>query len=402
MSAITPDSLANIHYRVRYGDENAVHTQLYYARRVNFWRDILPPRLMQALRDLTPGETVALDFGPDDFIHRYERRNRFDIRPAQFRTRSASGDPVEPRYGRFYPKGLLRNIPGVFSENIEPFRCLNADDRRIEVEFNHPLAGRTVQLSAVVDSVFEKIAEQGGTSIDWMEVIADGFGMQSRSNGAATDFFSPGAFRRADESPDTDFYRRPRFVHHIDRRAAANVTQLYSDVLRPGMRVLDLMSSWVSHLPQDLELASLTGLGLNPAELDANDRLTARATHDLNLDPHLPFADQAFDAVICTVSIEYLTRPFAIFKEAARVLTNGGLFVVTFSNRWFPPKAIRVWTELLEFERMGLVLEYFMQSGRFADLETFAVRGYPRPVDDKYFPQLKYADPVYAVYGRKT
>jgi SAM-dependent methyltransferase/FKBP-type peptidyl-prolyl cis-trans isomerase 2 len=401
MSTITPDSLANIHYRLKYSDAHATHTQLYYARRVNFWRDILPDNLKQALLTLRAGETVALEFGPGDFERDYNERKRFDIRPAQFRRKSAAGYVVEPRYGRFYPKGLLRNIPGVFSENIEPFRCLKVNDDRIEVDFNHPMAGRSFQLSAVVDSVFEKIAEQGGSSVDWIETVTDGPGMQSRSNGLPTDFLGPGSFSREDETPDAHFYRKPRFVHHTDRRAVETITQLYADLLRPGMRVLDLMTSWLSHLPQDLELDSVTGLGLNAAELEANERLNRRVQHDLNLAPTLPFESDAFDAVICTVSVEYLARPFEVFKEVARVLRNDGLFVVTFSNRWFPPKAIRVWTELLEFERLGLVSEYFMDSGRFKNLETFAVRGYPRPVDDKYFPQLRYSDPVYAVYGRK-
>ena len=109
--------------------------------------------------------------------------------------------------------------------------------------------------------------------------------------------------------------------------------------------------------------------------------------------------DNEFDGVMCTVSVEYLTRPMAVFSEVARVLRPGGRFVVTFSNRWFPPKAIRVWQELHEFERMGLVLEYFLQSGGFGGLNTLSNRGLPRPTDDKYYPQIRLSDPVYAVWG---
>jgi SAM-dependent methyltransferase len=141
---------------------------------------------------------------------------------------------------------------------------------------------------------------------------------------------------------------------------------------------------------------------LNQAELDANSRLTRRLVHNLNATPGLPLASAAFDAVICTVSVEYMTRPFDVFDEVARVLRKGGLFVLTFSNRWFPPKVVRVWSELHEFERMGLVLEYFLRSGSYRSLETMAVRGYPRPVDDKYFHQIRFSDPVYAVWGRKA
>ena len=121
------------------------------------------------------------------------------------------------------------------------------------------------------------------------------------------------------------------------------------------------MSSWNSHLPESLELSQLTGLGLNREELAKNPRLTDYVVHDLNRNPVLPFGNQEFEAVICTVSVEYLTHPGEIFREVARILKPGGIFIHTFSNRWFPPKVVRIWTELLEWERPGLVLEYFLR-----------------------------------------
>jgi SAM-dependent methyltransferase len=159
------------------------------------------------------------------------------------------------------------------------------------------------------------------------------------------------------------------------------------------------MSSWVSHLPEDFSPQSLIGLGMNEKELKSNTRLSSYYVHDLNADPHLPFDDQSFDAVICTVSVEYLIHPFEVFKEISRVLTPGGVFIVTFSNRWFPPKAIRIWPHLHEFERMGLVLEFFLKSGQYTNLHTYSLRGLPRPSNDKYADQFAYSDPVYAVWG---
>ena len=122
---------------------------------------------------------------------------------------------------------------------------------------------------------------------------------------------------------------------------------------------------------------------------------------DLNLNTRLPFDANSFDAAICTVSVEYLINPLAVFKEISRVLRADGYFIVTFSNRWFPTKAIRIWQELHEFERMGLVLEYFMRSGGFRNLQTYSIRGLPRPHDDRYYPDLRYSDPIYAVWGQK-
>jgi SAM-dependent methyltransferase len=168
------------------------------------------------------------------------------------------------------------------------------------------------------------------------------------------------------------------------------------------MDVLDLMSSWQSHLPQRLRFNRLAGLGLNERELKKNSHLSEHVVQDLNLSPGLPFESDSFDAVVCMVSVEYLINPLAVFEEVARVLRNDGYLIVTFSNRWFPTKAIRIWKELHEFERMGMVLEYFIRSGGFMNLQTYSFRGLPRPLDDKYFPDLLYADPVYAIWGQKS
>jgi SAM-dependent methyltransferase len=206
-------------------------------------------------------------------------------------------------------------------------------------------------------------------------------------------------FRRADEKEDGLFYEKPRMVNHIDDTAIDIIRRLYGKRIEPQSKVLDLMSSWGSHLPEDLPLKSLTGLGMNQKELEANSRLTDYVVHDLNTNPRLPFNDKAFDAVICSVSIEYLIHPFEIFAEINRVLEPGGVFMVTFSNRWFPPKVINIWPELHEFERMGLVLEFFLKSGQYKNLHTYSMRGLRRPQDDKYYSQILFSDPVYAVWG---
>jgi SAM-dependent methyltransferase len=162
------------------------------------------------------------------------------------------------------------------------------------------------------------------------------------------------------------------------------------------------MASWVSHLPDGIGGLAVTGLGLNAAELERNAGLSARVVHDLNADARLPFADGAFDGAVCTASVEYLIDPLAVFRELARVLKPGAPLVVTFSDRWFPTKAIALWGELHAFERMALVIDYFRKSGGFTGLATESIRGLPRPADDKYAGQLPYADPVFAVWGRRT
>jgi SAM-dependent methyltransferase len=174
------------------------------------------------------------------------------------------------------------------------------------------------------------------------------------------DVFPPGFFDRADPHPDSDFYEPPRLVTHIDDAAIAAVGDLYTELGLDG-DVLDLMSSWISHFPQ--RPRRLTGLGMNAAELAANPMLDGHVVHDLNADPTLPFADATFDDATCCVSVDYLIHPVAVFAEVARVLRPGGRFVVTFSNRCFPSKAIRGWLATTDEQHVQIVGAYFAQAG---------------------------------------
>jgi SAM-dependent methyltransferase len=224
--------------------------------------------------------------------------------------------------------------------------------------------------------------------------------MQVRWEGKPTDFFSDRPFKRADENGDRRFYEKPRFVAHLDDRALEHIRTIYGGVLRPGMKVLDLMSSWRSHVPETMRLGSLVGLGLNEEELKNNPQLASYVVHDLNENPKLPFDDNTFDAIICTSSVEYMTQPLEVFGDCARILKPDGIFIHTFSTRWFPPKVVRIWSEISEFERMGLVMEYFLRTGLYGNLETRSLRGWPRPVSDQYYPRVRHSDPVFSVSGR--
>ena len=177
--------------------------------------------------------------------------------------------------------------------------------------------------------------------------------------------FPPGFFDRQDDRDDAAFYAMPRLVVHIDAETIEALTVAYRELLPPGGAVLDLMSSWVSHLPEDVAYARVAGLGMNAVELDENPRLGERVVHDLNRDPALPWPDASFDAVVNAVSIQYLTRPVEVFREVARVLRPGGLSVVATSHRCFPTKAIRAWHVLPPAERLRLVGHYFERAGGY-------------------------------------
>jgi SAM-dependent methyltransferase len=200
--------------------------------------------------------------------------------------------------------------------------------------------------------------------------------------------FPPLIFDREDESSDAFFYQQPRMVVHIDKATIAALSQYYGEILFEGARVLDLMSSWVSHLPEVPRLDHVSGLGMNAQELGANPALSDWVVHDLNLDPALPHEDASFDFVLNAVSIQYLTRPFEVFAEIARVLRPGGVSVVAMSHRCFPTKAIRFFHSASAGERCELVRRYHIEGGDFS--ETQVIDRSPRG-----------ADPLWLVMGRR-
>jgi SAM-dependent methyltransferase len=398
-----PNAMAAVRLDLHWDSEAARHTDTLFAGKLNLWRDVFPPELERQVMGQPVGHRASYAFAAGDLIPNAQAVHRKRLRTAQFDRHFTGRGYVQPRAGRFYPRGILAGVEGVFRADRQPFRIAEVTSDSLLADLNHPLAGRPLRLDCTIEEIWAQGDERGGRCNDVAELMtAGGPGMQARCQGHPTDFWSDDPFRRQDARPDAEFYAGPRLVDHIDATAIAQITTLYGRLIPPGARVLDLMASWHSHLPAGLAAAAITGLGMSREELEANPALTGRVVHDLNQDTSLPFADAAFDAVVCTVSVEYLTQPFAVFREVARVLRGGGRFIVTFSNRWFPTKAIRLWEAIHEFERPGLVLEYFLESGRFANLETWSLRGLPRPPDDKYADRLLHSDPVYAVWGERT
>jgi SAM-dependent methyltransferase len=173
-------------------------------------------------------------------------------------------------------------------------------------------------------------------------------------------------------NPDDDrlFYDFPRFVTHVDPGFIEQLTDLYRQKLKPQMRVFDMMSSWVSHLPQEMEFAYVEGHGMNEEELAGNKRLDRYFVRNLNIDLQLPLEDNSFDAVLNTVSVQYLEYPEAIFTEIHRILKPGGVAIFSFSNRMFYEKAIAIWRDSSESQRVELVKGYFTSVPGFTTPEV--------------------------------
>ena len=198
--------------------------------------------------------------------------------------------------------------------------------------------------------------------------------------------FPEHCFARGDSSDDALFYSVVRKVVHIDEGAIAALTGFLSEQLQPGGTYLDLMSSWRSHLPPNSG-GYVTGLGMNAKEMADNPMLDEWVVHDLNVEPRLPFADRHFDAVICTVSVQYMIRPMDVFREVERVLEPGAPFIVSFSNRCFPQKAVALWLAMTDAEHVDLVRSYFGD-------------GWDGVATHRYLP--KHADPLFIVWAHRS
>jgi len=183
------------------------------------------------------------------------------------------------------------------------------------------------------------------------------------------------------------FYLEPRLVTHIDDAAIAALTGLYRVVLPAGGVILDLMSSWVSHLPNDVAYREVIGHGMNVRELEANPRLDRWFIRDFNREPSLPLEDASLDAAMMCVSIQYLQQPIELLTDVARALKPGAPLVVSFSNRCFPTKAVALWLRLDDHGHAALV-ELYLRSAGFNDVATHILADGSR------------CDPLFAVTGR--
>ena len=185
-----------------------------------------------------------------------------------------------------------------------------------------------------------------------------------------------------DPADDAHFYAVERKVVHIDPGAIEALRGFYAAVLPAGAHVLDLMSSWRSHLPDGL--GRVDGLGMNAPEMADNPQLDGFVVHDLNRTPALPYDDAQFDAVVCAVSVQYLIHPVEVFTDVRRVLKPGGPVVVSFSNRCFPTKAVAAWLYGDDADHVLLVRGYLQEAG----------------LTDVAYQQVPSTDdPLFVIYG---
>ncbi len=383
---------------LKWQSEVGQHCDRLFINQIELAKAICPADPTITTLQLSQDQQTEHRFAAGELVAACDQQNilGFDRRQMQ---QSLGARQIQLQPGRFYPQALAANALDCEPNDFTPMRLVEINDDQLVVDKNHPLSTYPLELGIKHCPIRAGLSAGAAQHLDIaIAVTGGGPGMQLPYRGRASDFYHHYPFRRDNEQDDADFYRQARLVQHLDDVAIEQVTALHAGIMQPGIKVLDLMSSHLSHLPA-VEPLEVVGLGMNQQELEHNPRLTQRVIHDLNKKPELPFADASFDVAICTSSIEYLIDPLAVFDELARILKPGSILMVTFSDRWFAGKEIILWSELHPFERQGLVLDYFIRSGKFEDLHTESVRGLPRPVGDIHSNLRQLADPVFAVWG---
>ena len=395
--------LAALTFTLHWSDGKVAHEDEMHVEKFSVWReaDFLPAEIGAKLVGMRVEDSAQATVPAGEETGAWDAARVVTGCPSRFDRAYRRGLEVEPRYGRFYPQGFFHGLQGIVREALEPARITALDEQTMRVDLNHPLARFPFKVVCRVHRVLPGSDMRGGRCSSPLDALLSYPGLAAPvQDGTDTCFGDAGhGMARMDEREDRLFYSSSRFVQHLDVHALDTVKALYARLLPGEAEVLDLMASYDSHL-QGCSLRKLYALGMNAEELQANRSATAQVVQDLNQENTLPFGDASLDAVVCTASVEYLVQPRRVFAEVLRVLRPGGVFVLTFSNRWFPTKAVNVWGELHEFERVGMVTQWLQQAG-FDRLNSFSSRGWLRPKNDPHYGQMTVSDPVYAAWGFK-
>ncbi len=387
---------------IQWNDGLASYKDRYFVLKTNFWRDFYPEQLDYQIKRSELNQTLGINYKPGALL-------QFEISPSNIKTIPINkfdqyyggSIPVLPTVGRFYPRGMLEDVEDCFKMDNRPFRILDKTDDTLTVDLNHPLGTFPIRLTATITDVFDANQQNGGRCNDIAETITvNGPGLQNLLIDKTFDFTQGMPFSRKIEDDDALFYEAiDSTIPIVDQVSIEQLNQFYSEHLQGKTKILDLMAGPESYLPKTLGDLDVTGLSIKEKDLQSNTALSQFKVHNLNKQPVLPFDDQQFDAVVCAFSVEYMTQPIAVFKEIARILKPGGIFLISFSERFYEKKAIALWDDLHTFERMGIVLEYFRQSDKFENLYSESIRGLIRHEDDPFVNKTVHSCPMFMISG---
>ena len=201
--------------------------------------------------------------------------------------------------------------------------------------------------------------------------------------------------QKPDESNDSLFYSSPKFVYHLDSNFRQNLSKLYEEEIKNNSTVLDLMSSWDSYLPKNVNYKKVIGHGLNKEELEKNKAFDNYWVQNFNINQKIPLENETIDFCLMVAAWQYLQYPEKISEEIARILNHNGKFIIAFSNRAFWHKAPNIWTYSSEIERIEYVRDILVKNGF---CEPRVIKKFTQ--ENSFLPFLK-RDPFYCVISEK-
>ncbi|WP_316899818.1 hypothetical protein [Pseudodesulfovibrio indicus] len=354
MTAFNDNAVGALEFTVTWEQDDAAHEERFLGRKVNPVNDVFPRGMREALEGKEPGESVCFTYEPRLCIPRRKESLVLTLGLDRLRQKTVAGEPIIPLVGRFYPQGHINGLLDVYPDTLTPFRLTELDDETFTADRNHPLADVPVTIEARIQYLEPRETGTYGSLTHWREALCDwGPGMQARLDGEPTDFFHPAFFDRRSELDEA--FRPPR----PDAAALRNLDRLRDRLFPEGTRVLDL-----------------------------------------SLDSERPTGK--YDGAVCCCSLEYMDRPVDVLRYVAYFLEPGAPLLLAFTHAFDPDRAIRGWSELHRFERLGLALEYLRMAGFTDDLNTLSIRNDWRDRDDPRFMETKgVSDPVFAAWGRK-
>tara|TARA_B100000214_G_C23898930_1_gene595531 strand:+ start:356 stop:1006 length:651 start_codon:yes stop_codon:yes gene_type:complete len=203
---------------------------------------------------------------------------------------------------------------------------------------------------------------------------------------------------KTDIADDYIFYQQPRFVHHLSKSFRSRLTSLYTNYLHDHYVILDLMSSWVSHLPPNIRYKKVIGHGMNEAELSSNNRLDSFWVQNLNSTQNMPMEDSSIDAGLVVAGWQYLQYPEKVSLELSRIIKNDSKLIISFTNRAFWSKAPNIWTYSSEEKRIEYVINILSANGWRIE-KIFNDKTYERNLLGIYLTE---GDPFFSVIARNN
>ena len=204
--------------------------------------------------------------------------------------------------------------------------------------------------------------------------------------------------QKIDSTDDQIFYKNPRYVHHLSNSFRIRLTNLYSQYLLNHHVILDLMSSWVSHLPSNVRYKKVIGHGMNEAELSANRRLNRFWVQNLNKTQNMPFEDSYIDVGLIVAGWQYLQYPEKVSMELSRIIKADSLLIISFTNRAFWTKAPNIWTYSSEDRRIDYVKSVLTSTGWRIE-KTFIEKTQDKKLFGFYSAE---SDPFFSIIARNN